>query len=333
MNFLRKIFVILSLAALLIYPITSSLAHDYAERDFRVGMIAFDKPFLEVCDGLVDGLEQFGFQRDGNIHYEIHHVDKNISKIPDILDSFAKNHIDLIFTVTTPVALAVKKKAEELNIPVIFTVVADPVGSKIVPSLQASGCAMSGISHIAFELLPKRLLLFKEAFPGLRRVAIFYNPQEKWLRENVNSPALHAAAAEAGIKFVEFHIKNEEEMDRICRSISSKDIDGLFMIPDPLAASLFGRIVKLSRREKLPLMVIDNMFLKKGGVLGYSPAFYDVGFQAASMVHSVFHGIQAGQLPVQNPDKVRLVVSLKEIQRLELDISDTFLSKADEIIH
>lgn len=331
MKFIQNLFVVLALAVLFVFPTTAVPAPDHQDKVVRIAMIAFDKPFLGACEGLVDGLEKYGFQQGENIHYEIHHVDKDTAKIPALLEAFAENHVDLIFTVTTPVALAVKKKAAELNIPVIFTVVSDPLGSKLVSSLKKPG-TMTGISHISFELLPRRLILFKEAFPGLARVAIFCNPQEKGLRKNVNNPALHAAAAEAGLEIVEIYIKNEEEMARVCASISNKDIDGLFMMPDPLAASLFGWMVELSRREGLPLMVIDNMFLKKGGVLGYSPAFYDVGFQAADLAHSVLHGIPVGQLPIQNPDKVRLAVSLKEIERLRLDISDTFLSRADEIL-
>lgn len=321
----------LALAVLLILPTTAAPAHDHQDKVVSVAMIAFGKPFLAACEGLIDGLEKYGFQQGENIHYEIHHVDKDTAKIPALLEAFAEKHVDFIFTVTTPVALAVKKKAAALNIPVIFTVVSDPLGSKLVSSLKKPG-TMSGVSHISFELLPKRLVLFKEAFPGLARVAIFFNPQEKWLLEIVNNPALNAAALEAGLEIVEFHVKNEEEMDRVCASISNKDIDGLFMMPDPLAASLFDRMVELSRREGLPLMVVDNMFLKKGGVLGYSPAFYDVGFQAADLAHAVLHGIPVGQLSVQNPDKVRLVVSIKEIEWLGLDISDTFLSRADEIL-
>ncbi len=297
----------------------------------RIGMIAFAEPFLTVCEGLTDGLKKYGYQQGNNIYYYIHHVGQDTSKIPALLNSFAENHVDLIFTVTTPVALAVKKKAAELKIPVIFTVVADPVGSNLVPSLKMPG-AMSGVSHIAFELLPKRLLLFKEAFPRLRKVAIFFNPQERWLLKNVINSTLNAAATEAGLEIVTFHVKNEEDIAKVSDSISSRNIDGLFMVPDPLVASLFSRLVELSRREGLPLMVIDNIFLKKGGVLGYSPSFYDVGLQASHMVHSVLHGIPVGQLPIQNPDKVKLAVSLKEIERLGLDISDTFLSRADEIL-
>jgi len=180
--------------------------------------------------------------------------------------------------------------------------------------------------------VPKRLLLFKEAFPHLKKVAVFYDPGQKGLCRNKDNPELQAAAQELEIEIVEFHIHNKEEMIKACSAITNKTIDGLFMLPDTLSAAFFDQLVELSRHEKLPLMVIDNMMLAQGGVMGYSPDFYDVGFQAAAMVNSVLNGIAPGNLPVENPDQVRLEVSLKEINRLGLSISPEFLIKADEII-
>ena len=150
MQFLQNSFIVLILTILLVFSTTPAWAYDNKDNTIvRICIIAFAEPFLAVCEGLTDGLKKYGYHQGKNIFYEIHHVDKDTSKIPALLNSFAENHVDLILTVTTPVALAVKKKAAELKIPVIFTVVADPVGSKLVSSLKVPG-AMSGISHIAF---------------------------------------------------------------------------------------------------------------------------------------------------------------------------------------
>ena len=302
-----------------------------ADRVIKIAMIAFDTPFLAACRGLRDGMAAQGYEEGRNIIFYEYNIAKDKSQIPSIMAKLAAEKVDLVFTVTTPVVLHVRPEAEKYHIPVIFTVVADPVGAGIVSSLRRPG-AVTGISHIAFELVPKRLLLFKEAFPELKKVAVFYDPGQKGLSRNRNNPELQAAAREAGVKIIEYHIRNREDMEKACAEISRKTVDGLFMLPDAMSAALFGRMVELSRREKLPIMVIDNMMLAKGGVMGYSPDFYDVGLQAAGMVKSVLSGIDPGELPVQNPDQVKLIISIKEVNRLGLAVSPDFLIQADEFI-
>lgn len=310
--------------------ITLTLPAQAAERTVNIGMIVFDTPFLAACRGLKAGLAENSVQ-GANVVFHEYNIKKDKSRVPQIMRELAADKADLVFAVTTPLVLAVKPEAEKYNIPMVFTVVADPVGSGLVSSLLHPG-TMSGISYIAFELVPRRLMLFAEAFPDMKKVAVFHDPNEKGLSRNNDNPELKAAAREADVELVEFHIHSKDDLRKTCAAITRRTVDGIFMLPDALSAASFDVLVQLSRREKLPLMVIDNMLLAKGGVMGYSPDFYDTGFQAAAMVKSVLKGVDPGELPVQNPDKIKLKVSLKETNRLGLMISPQFLIKADEII-
>ena len=322
-----------ALAALILFfiIISTSVPIKAADRAANVAMIAFDTPFMAACRGLKEGMKKQGFIEGQNIIFSEHNIKKDKSIIPRLVNKLAAQKTDLIFTVTTPVVLNVRQEAGKHKIPVIFTVVADPVGAGIVYSLRHPE-TMSGISHIAFELVPKRLLIFKQAFPQLKKVAVFYDPDQQGLKRNLNNPAFQAATREAGLEIITFHVHNKEDMVKACATINRETVDGIFMLPDTLSAALFDQMVKLSRREKLPLMVIDNMMLGMGGVLGYSPDFFDVGSQAATMVKAVLSGTDPGMLPVENPDRIKLIVSLKEAKRLGLNFSPEFLTKADEII-
>ena len=104
------------------------------------------------------------------------------------------------------------------------------------------------------------------------------------------------------------------------------------MLPDPLSVAHFKELLELSHRLKIPLMVIDNMLLQRGGVMGYSPDFYGVGVQAATIVDQIFKGTAPGDISVQNAEKVNLVISLKEVRKLGLEISDDILLQADEVL-
>ncbi len=297
----------------------------------RVGIIVFDTPFLKSYNGFHDGLKAAGYRDGVNVEYSVHNIRKNLQLIVPLVKDFISRKYDLILSVTTPVTIEVKKAARGKEIPVLFTTVADPVGAKIVNSLKEPGGNISGVSHISMPLIAKRLLLFAEAFPGMKRVAFIHNPEEKFLAAAINRLTAKAAAA-SGLELVNVHARHCSEMKAACARLSKNDVDGIFMVPDTLSMAMFGDLLACSRREKLPLMVIDNQLLEKGGVMGYSPDVYDVGFQAAGMAVHIFHGIKVGRLSVQNPDKVKLVVSLKEARALGLHISRDILRRADEVI-
>ncbi len=313
------------------FVFSSAFAHNLAEEKIQlIGIISFDTPFLECQRGLEDGLKQLGYGEQ-RVQYVIHDLKKDLSKVPGIVRGLQRQHCDLIVTTSTPVAFHVKKALEKgHSIPLIFTMVADPVGSKIVPSLQVPGGTITGVNYNAFAMIPKRLELFRQAFPAMKRVAVFYNHGEAWIRDAVEKYLLPTAKS-LNLQLVFYDVRSHEDMVAAEHDFDNS-VEGIFMVPDPLAISFFTDLVRLSRDHKLQIMVLDNILLEKGGVLGYSPTFYSIGIQASSMAAKVLAGTSPGRLSVQNPLEVRLVVSLKEANRLGLSLSESFLSDTDAII-
>ncbi len=300
----------------------------------RVGVIVYADPFLKSYEGLRAGLQNEGCKLDEEIIFKIHSVDGNIAKVAQLVREFAVEKVDLIYTVTTSVTQAVKDCVSEnrIDIPVVFTVVADPVGSKIVSSLRHPGANITGISHVSKELLPQRLLLFKKAFPKINRVAIFFDPDEEVSKSSFEQRYIHQTAQDSGVTMVVSRVHDQKELQSVCQRFTVADIDAIFMLPDALSVASFNDLLQLSRRLKIPFMVIDNILLQRGGVMGYSPDFFAVGEQAAKIVEQIFRGIPAGDIAVQNPENVKLVVSLKEARKLGLTVSEEVLLQADEVI-
>jgi putative ABC transport system substrate-binding protein len=297
----------------------------------KIGVIVYGAPFLKSFNGFRAGLEAAGYREGVEVEYSVHNINKHRESVQALVREFIQHDYDLIFAVTTPVVQAVKKATRGRGIPVLFTTVADPVESRIVDSLEKPGGNITGVSHIAFPLMMKRLLLFIEAFPFCRRIGFFFNPEERFMKNQLEQ-FFKLVSTETQVEMVKIPVRDCQEMETACRQLSKADVDGLFMVPDPLPMAMFGDLLSCSRREKLPLMVIDNTLLSKGGVMGYSPDVYDVGFQVASMADRIFHGAAAGDLPVENPDQIKLVVSLKEARALGLFISRDILRRADEVI-
>jgi putative ABC transport system substrate-binding protein len=299
---------------------------------YKVGVIALSRPFLRVFAGFWQGLNEAGYHSGFDVTFSLHDLNKDRRLIPALVQRFAREKYDLILTMTTPVTKGVLAARQTAGtVPVLFTCVADPLGSGLVKSLRQPGGAVTGISHISFQLQAKRLHLFAEAFPAMRKVAVFYNPGADFTRGKM-FPVLEPVARLLGLDIVRIAVGDHQQLQSACRELSRATADGIFMVPDPLPVSNFNLLVAASRRLRLPLMVIDNTLIARGGVMGYSPDFYEVGRQAAAVADHVFQGVDAGRLPVQNPDQVKLVVSLKEAEKLHLAVDRKILLLADRII-
>ncbi|HDS16561.1 MAG TPA: hypothetical protein ENN66_08150 [Proteobacteria bacterium] len=300
----------------------------------RIAVLAFAPAFLKAYDGLRDGLKALGYQSGLNINFKVYSLDHDMRRLALVLDEVLQGDCDLIYTVTTSVTMGVKSylKSAGSEKPVVFTAVADPVGSGAVADLRRPASNLTGVSHLSLELLPQRLLFFKKAFPSLRRVAIFYDADEEISLTSFHDEDFRQAALDCRIELVACPVHNLQELHEAFRGSAVQTTEGIFMLPDALGVAFFKELLDFSRRRRIPLMVVDNMLLEIGGVMGYSPDFYGVGQQAAIMVDYILQGGAPGEIPVQNPDRVKLVVSLRELQALGLAVNEEILLQADEVL-
>ncbi len=307
-------------------------------RVYRITVLAYARPFLPAAEGLQQGLRELGLQSGRDIVYDIYTLDRGLERVEPLLAAACRQRSDLIFSITTPVSRKLKEAMTEAGaacrMPVIFAVVADPLGSGIVADLRHPGGNFTGVSHCSLELLPQRLLLFKQAFPAMRRVVVFFNPDEEISKRSYEYRLLHRAARDCRLELLVRKVRSQRELKLCCRRLQERSVpvDGIFMLPDAFSVSHFKSLLNLSRTLKVPLMVIDNTLLRQGGVMGYSPDFFAVGRQAAVLVKQIFAGISPGEIPVQNADRVKLMVSLREARRLGLTINSELLMRADAIL-
>lgn len=135
-----------------------------------------------------------------------------------------------------------------------------------------------------------------------------------------------------GIVWRIIHTNPYERTPMTRDSTSAINKDGVNKMNVYQLISFFDDLIALSSKHKLPIMVLDNKLLEKGGVLGYSPSFYSIGRQSANMAAKILRGTHPGRLSVQNPTHTQLVTSMKEVKRLGLTLPESFLVNSDEII-
>jgi len=299
----------------------------------KVGAILYAKPFYNSFLGLKDGLKDFGYEEGKNIVYYPETINTDLNKIEGILQKFSQEKVNIIFTTSTFVALKVKEYISLHKIPIIFNEVDDPVLSGVVDSLSKPNGCFTGVSHIASKLVPKRIEIFKSVFPQIKRIFVFYNSSTNYKNETIDK--VESTAQNLNIEPIIIPIKDINDLTKKTSDISlSNESDALFWAPDAFMTANSDIYYSLADKFKVPMMVLDNIFIEKGGCVGYSPDFYEVGKQSAHIANLIFSGAQPANIPVEYPEKIFLVINLKEIKRLGLEkyLNKDYLHFADKII-
>lgn len=214
--------------------------------------------------------------------------------------------------------------------PVVFGMSADPVEAKIAQSYARPGGNVTGITLFAAELAGKRLELLREILPGAARLAIVANPQHPGAQRELQSA--RDAAAKLGMAPRYFPVRNVVELDTALAEVGQLRMDAMLIFSDGLTLGSADRIADFSLRSRIPAIAGWATFAQRGNLLSYGPEFADVYRRLATYVDRIRKGARAGDLPVEQPTKFELVVNLKTAKVLGLQIPQSVLLRADEVI-
>jgi putative ABC transport system substrate-binding protein len=233
-----------------------------------------------------------------------------------------------VFVSITPASFYAKDATGA--IPHVFVMVPDPVGSKFVNSLARPGGNATGVSMLLVGMSEKRLQLMHEAFPGLSSVGLLINPMIAAARSYIEET--QAAATERGLALQVFEAPSLGELERAFDAMSSAGIQALIVG----AAGLFyqGRaiIAKLAIAHRLPICVWSREVMDAGVLLSYGPSLAAMVRRAPTYVDRILKGAKPSELPVEQPTKIELLINLKTAKAYGIDVPQTLLARADEVI-
>jgi putative ABC transport system substrate-binding protein len=216
------------------------------------------------------------------------------------------------------------------TVPIVFAVVADPVGAGFVESLARPGGNTTGFTSFEYGIAGKWLELLKEFAPGMRRVAVL---RDGATPSGVNLfGVIQAVASALRVEANPLDLRDAAEIERALTAFARSSNSGLVITPH--ASSVIHRdlIVQLAARHRLPAVYYDRPFVAAGGLMSYGPDMVEQFRQAAVYVDRILKGEKPLDLPVQAPTKYELVINLKTARGLGLDIPPTLLALADEVI-
>jgi putative tryptophan/tyrosine transport system substrate-binding protein len=300
------------------------------ERMRRVGaLMGYPEAQSELASFLQE-LQKLGWVEGHNFRIDTRW---GIPADPDSMHRFARELValqpDLILSQSTPATAALLQ--ETRVIPIVFTIVADPVGSGFVASLARPGGNATGFTPFEPSLGGKWLELLREIAPRVTRVAALFNPAmapyaQYWL------DSFKAAAASFAIEAVRAPVHDSSELESIIAGQAREPNSGLFVLPDAFTFAYKVEIVSLAARYRLPAVYAFRFFTALGGLLSYGNDLNDNFRGAATYADRILKGERPSELAVQAPARFQLVINLKAAKALGLTVPPTLLAIADEVI-
>ena len=300
-------------------------------RVFRVGFLSLlpREQALSHIRILQEGLRGLGYVEGQNIILEYRFADEKADLLPDQAAELIRLKVDVIVTgFGTVPALAAKKATN--TIPIVFSVVADPVRSGIVSSLARPGGNITGPSTVPAGLVSKRLEILKEIAPKLSRVIVLLNPATPASIQGLAE--LKLAAEKLGIQLQLLEVRAPPDFESVSAAASPMRADALIVLSDPLTIAHRAQIADFAAKSRLPAMYGIRDFVEAGGLISYG-ANYDESFRrAASYVDRILKGAKPADLPVEQPTNLELALNLKTAKALGLTIPQSILVRADRVI-
>jgi putative ABC transport system substrate-binding protein len=219
---------------------------------------------------------------------------------------------------------------ETRSIPIVFTMITDPVDSGFVASLAKPGGNITGFAFAEFPMFGKLLEVLKEIAPRVTHVAVLLNPDQKPQLGMLR--AIEAAAPAFGLRLTTSAVRDVGDIERAISEVAHEPNTGLVVLPNPITSTNRKLIIAMAARHRLPAIYGFRRDVEEGGLVFYGADRVEQFRQSASYVDRILRGEKAGDLPIQQPTKFELVVNLKTAKAMGLTIPETFLVRADEVI-
>jgi putative ABC transport system substrate-binding protein len=304
-------------------------AAQQAGRVFRIGFL-WDAPTVwpHALEAFRQGLRDLGWVEGQNIIVEYRWTGGKFDRLPGLVNELVRLKVDLIVAPTSIYTGAARRATS--TIPIVFASHADPIGSGHVVSLARPGTNATGLTIVMSETMAKSLELLKMTVPGLRRVAVLWDPATP-----SHKPALKAVedmSRTLGLQLQTLAVRSATEFDATFSTIVQERADAVLVLSTPLFMGGAKQLADLALAHKLPTMFGPREHVEAGGLLSYSPDRADLYRRAATYVDKILKGVNPADLPVQQATRFELVVNRKTAKTLGLTIPREILVRADQVI-
>lgn len=320
--FIRVVTVVVLALALVLGP---SGAQEAAKIP-RVGFLAPQGRSLPLFDAFKQGLAELGYVEGRTVVIESRFAEGQPERLPDLVAELVRLKVDILAVTGAVTARAAKKGVTD--IPVVFSIVVDPVADNVVASLDRPGGNLTGVTSFDPLQAKKQLELLKEIIPGLKRVAIL---GDQGVTEALMKAA-EAQAVEVGLQTQRFRVAAPNpDLEGAFGAMKQEHAGALLVLEEPLLGVHAKRIADMAASDKLPTLVAPSR-VASGGLLAYGTSQVEAIRRMTAYVEKVLKGAKPSELPVETVTRYELTVNLKTAREIGITIPPEVLKRADRII-
>jgi len=292
------------------------------------------KPFYVL--GLVEELEKLNYVEDRpenagkpGPRFALKLRMGTLQQLKGYTKEFVDQKVDVIVAVATAAVRVAQEGTRQHPIPIVFPGISDPVRDGFVQSLARPGGFITGVSHQQVQGSGKRVEIFKEMHPGLKRMITLrrpsYGPSEKSMAE------IRMAAERLNIEVLDWTTTSREDMQAMLAKVRYETADGIMILPDALIISNIDLVIETSLAQRVPTFGLQDFMADWGAIAAYGPSTYQAGGRVAGYIDKISNGAKPGDLPVEPIDPI-LVINMKAAECLGVSLPLEVLSQADRII-
>ena len=295
----------------------------------RIGFLFYGSPGPSPeIEAFKKGLADVGYTEAQNVAVEYRFAGGRPERLPELATQLVALRPSVIVAPGTPAAVAAKQATGE--IPIVFVGVADAVGSGLAASFARPAANVTGLTSNSAQLGGKRLELLKAVVPKASRIAVLYNPGDS---SNVlASKELEQSAPALGLTLQRVEVRQPTEFESAFAAMTRRQAQALFGAAGLLTTSHRDVLVHLAAKARIPAIWGERQFVESGGLMSYAADFYDQIRRSAIYVEKILKGSKPGDLPIEQPMKLDLVINLKTARALGLAIPQSLLLQADRVI-
>ena len=318
---------LLAAFSMLVAPLTSEAQQ--AGKIYHVGLLSTGtdparpvrwQPFIEAMRAL-------NYVEGRNLVIKPAFASGKTDRLPGLVTDLVAAKVDVIVTTGTRETIAARRATS--SIPIVMTVVPDPVAQGLATSLARPGGNVTGLTNLVPGLSQKYVELLREVVPSATRLAVVASPPNP-VPENRRE--LEAAARALGMTVSIVQASGPDEFDSVLGQAKKDGAAGIIVTADPVTFLHRRTLVRLALKHRLPGIYWDREYVEEGGLMTYSASFADLLRRAATYVVKILRGARPADLPVEQPMRFELMINPKTAKALRLTIPPSVLVRADEVI-
>jgi putative tryptophan/tyrosine transport system substrate-binding protein len=292
----------------------------------RVGFLAPQGRSLPLFEAFQKGLADLGYVEGRNVVIESRFAEGQLERLPDLAAELARIKVDVLAVTGAVTARAARKAVTDL--PVVFTVVVDPVADNVVPSLERPGGNLTGVTSFDPQQATKQFELLREVVPAVKRVAILGD-------QGVSEALMRASEEQAralGLQPQRIRVAGPSPaLEGVFAAIRREHADALLVLEEPVLGVQANRIAELAATDRLPTVFAPSR-AGAGGLLSYGTSQVEAIRRMTTYVDKILKGAKPGDLPVETVKRYELIVNLKTAKEIGVTIPPDVLKRTDRVI-